>query len=44
MFGAALGHADDDPLEQARSAFHEILVAAGQGVEGPRVNRNALAH
>ena len=42
--GNECGHTDDDALEQARCALHEVLVTAGQGIEGPRINRNALAH
>ncbi len=41
---AACGDADDDMGEQTRGAAHQILVAPREGVEGARIDGNAVVH
>ena len=40
--GRALGDGQDDLVEEAGSATHEVFVAAGHRVECPRVDRHAM--
>jgi hypothetical protein len=34
----AVGHADDERVEQARCAAHQVLVTTGQRIESSRIN------
>ena len=40
----AAGNGDDDTVEQFSRTPHEVFVPAGEGVEGPRVDRHRLLH
>src|SRR3546814_8759988 len=41
--GRALGHADDQAIEQGRCAIDQVDVAAGDRIEGAGIDRDAVA-
>ena len=44
ILAVALGHRDDDPLEQQRGSAHQVAMSARERVEGPWIDRYCIPH